>query len=84
MYQTMSSMSKFRISSVHLMTQNFDKHDLEYVGLMAVFTPVQQGGAVHRLTEALKEREAAATELSLLIEELQALRHNLTALRGQR
>lgn len=51
---------------------------------MALFTPVQQGGAVHRLTEALKEREAAATELSLLIQELQALRHNLTALRGQR
>lgn len=43
---------------------------------------VQQGGAVQRLTEALKQKEAAATELSLLIQELQALRHNLTALRG--
>lgn len=42
---------------------------------------VQQGGAVQRLTEALKQKEAAATELSLLIQELQALRHNLTALR---
>ncbi|CAF93362.1 unnamed protein product [Tetraodon nigroviridis] len=45
---------------------------------------VQQGGAVQRLTEALKEKEAAATELSLLIQELQALRRNLTASRGQR
>lgn len=43
---------------------------------------VQQGGAVQQLTEALKQKEAAATELSLLIQELQALRHNLTALRG--
>lgn len=51
---------------------------------MTVFTPVQQGGAVQRLTEALKEKEVAATELSLLIQELQALRRNLTALRGQR
>lgn len=44
--------------------------------------PVQQGGAVQRLTEALRQKEVAATELSLLIQELQALRHNLTALRG--
>lgn len=51
---------------------------------MTALTPVQQGGAVERLTEALKEKEAAATELSLLIQELQALRHNLTALRRQR
>ncbi|TNM86487.1 uncharacterized protein [Takifugu rubripes] len=44
---------------------------------------VQQGGAVQRLTEALREKEAAASELSLLIQELQVLRHNLTALRGR-
>lgn len=48
-----------------------------------IFTLVQQGGAVHRLTEALREKEAAAAELSLLIQELQVLRHNLTALRGR-
>ncbi|KAF3860192.1 hypothetical protein F7725_000447 [Dissostichus mawsoni] len=34
------------------------------------------------LTEAVREKEAAATELSLLIQQLQALRHNLTALGG--
>lgn len=51
--------------------------------IMIVFTPVQQGGAVQRLTEALREKEAAANELSLLIQELQVLRHNLTALRGR-
>lgn len=51
--------------------------------IMIVFTPVQQGGAVQRLTEALREKEAAASELSLLIQELQVLRHNLTALRGR-
>lgn len=50
--------------------------------LLIFYFLVQQGGAVQRLTEALKQKEAAATELSLLIQELQALRHNLTALRG--
>lgn len=50
--------------------------------LHSVSPPVQQGGAVQRLTEVLKEKEVAATELSLLIQELQALRHNLTAMRG--
>ncbi|XP_056241898.1 uncharacterized protein si:dkey-20d21.12 [Seriola aureovittata] len=44
---------------------------------------VQQGGAIRMLTEAVREKEAAATELSLLIQELQALRHNLTATRGR-
>ncbi|XP_034445665.1 uncharacterized protein si:dkey-20d21.12 [Hippoglossus hippoglossus] len=44
---------------------------------------VQQGGAIQMLTEAVKEKEAAASELSLLIQELQALRHNLTARRGE-
>ncbi|XP_058498214.1 uncharacterized protein si:dkey-20d21.12 [Solea solea] len=44
---------------------------------------VQQGGAIQMLTEAVREKEAAATELSLLIQELQALRHNLTSMRGQ-
>lgn len=51
--------------------------------ILIIFTPVQQGGAVQRLTEALREKEAAASELSLLIQELQVLRHNLTALRGR-
>lgn len=41
---------------------------------------VQQGGAIQMLTEAVREKEAAATELTLLIQELQALRHNLTAM----
>lgn len=50
--------------------------------ILLVSPPVQQGGAVRMLTEALREREAAATELSLLIQELQTLRHNLTAIRG--
>lgn len=49
---------------------------------VSVSPPVQQSSVVQRLTEALKEKEVAATELSLLIQELQALRHNLTALRG--
>lgn len=49
---------------------------------VSVPPPVQQGGAVRMLTEAVREKEAAATELSLLIQELQALRHNLTAMRG--
>lgn len=44
--------------------------------------PVQQGSAIRMLTEAVREKEAAATELSLLIQELQMLRHNLTAARG--
>ncbi|AWP09388.1 Hypothetical protein SMAX5B_002694 [Scophthalmus maximus] len=43
---------------------------------------VQQGGAIQILTEAVREKEAAATELSILIQELQTLRHNLTAMRG--
>ncbi|CAB1449245.1 unnamed protein product [Pleuronectes platessa] len=42
-----------------------------------------RGGAIQMLTEAVKEKEAAATELSLLIQELQSLRHNLTARRGE-
>nr|XP_046253643.1 uncharacterized protein si:dkey-20d21.12 [Scatophagus argus]XP_046253644.1 uncharacterized protein si:dkey-20d21.12 [Scatophagus argus]XP_046253645.1 uncharacterized protein si:dkey-20d21.12 [Scatophagus argus]XP_046253646.1 uncharacterized protein si:dkey-20d21.12 [Scatophagus argus] len=50
--------------------------------LLIFYFLVQQGGTVRMLTEALREKEAAATELSLLIQELQALRHNLTAMRG--
>ncbi|XP_040903914.1 uncharacterized protein si:dkey-20d21.12 [Toxotes jaculatrix] len=49
--------------------------------LLIFYFLVQQGGAIQMLTEAVKEKEAAATELSLLIQELQALRRNLTALR---
>ncbi|KAM9830342.1 uncharacterized protein si:dkey-20d21.12 [Syngnathus typhle] len=44
---------------------------------------VQQGNAVQRLTEALKEKEAAATQLSVLIQQLQVLTLNLTATRGR-
>ncbi|XP_068454275.1 uncharacterized protein si:dkey-20d21.12 [Clinocottus analis] len=50
--------------------------------LLIFYFLVQQGGAVRTLTEAVKEKEAAATQLSLLIQELQALRHNLTAMRA--
>ncbi|KAM7412285.1 hypothetical protein PAMA_021980 [Pampus argenteus] len=50
--------------------------------LLIFYFLVQQGGALRMLTEAVREKEAAATELSLLIQELQALRRNLTATRG--
>ncbi|XP_068589109.1 uncharacterized protein si:dkey-20d21.12 [Cebidichthys violaceus] len=50
--------------------------------LLIFYFLVQQGGAVRTLTEAVKEKEASATQLSLLIQELQALRHSLTAMRG--
>ncbi|KAM9506674.1 uncharacterized protein ACWYII_048380 isoform 2-T3 [Salvelinus alpinus] len=43
---------------------------------------VQQGSALRSLTEAVRERQAAALEVSQLIQELQALRHNLTAITG--
>ncbi|XP_077438880.1 uncharacterized protein LOC144061865 [Vanacampus margaritifer] len=43
----------------------------------------QQGSALRRLTETLKEKEAAATQLSALIQQLQALTLNLTATRGR-
>lgn len=49
---------------------------------VSVLFPVQQGGALQRLTEAVRQKEAAATQLSQLIQELQALRHNLTVTRG--
>lgn len=51
--------------------------------LLIFYFLVQQGGSIRMLTEAVKEKEAAATELSLLIQELQALRMNLTASRGR-
>lgn len=50
--------------------------------LLIFYFLVQQGGALRMLTDAVREKEAAATELSLLIQELQTLRHNLTAMRG--
>ncbi|XP_068196977.1 uncharacterized protein si:dkey-20d21.12 isoform X2 [Antennarius striatus] len=49
--------------------------------LLIFYFLVQQGGTVQMLTDALREKEAAATQLSELIQELQALRHNLTAIR---
>ncbi|XP_068603707.1 uncharacterized protein si:dkey-20d21.12 [Brachionichthys hirsutus] len=50
--------------------------------LLIFYFLVQQGGTVQMLTEALREKEAAATQLAQLVLELQALRHNLTAIRG--
>ncbi|KAL1021383.1 hypothetical protein UPYG_G00012600 [Umbra pygmaea] len=43
---------------------------------------VQQSSALWSLTEAVKERTAAIVEFSQLIQELKALRRNLTALTG--
>uniref|UniRef100_UPI0037E85CD9 uncharacterized protein n=1 Tax=Semicossyphus pulcher TaxID=241346 RepID=UPI0037E85CD9 len=51
--------------------------------LLIFYFLVQQGGAVQMLTEAVREKETAAKELSLLIQELQALRNNFTAVRGE-
>ncbi|XP_047467693.1 uncharacterized protein si:dkey-20d21.12 [Mugil cephalus] len=51
--------------------------------LLIFYFLVQQGGAIRMLTEAVREKEAAATELTLLLQELQALRLNLTAMRAQ-
>lgn len=48
--------------------------------LLIFYFLVQQGGAIQMLTEAVREKEATAKELSQLIQELQALRHNLTAM----
>ncbi|XP_072304641.1 uncharacterized protein [Eucyclogobius newberryi] len=48
--------------------------------LLIFYFLVQQGGAIHTLTEAVREKKVAAAELTLLIQELQTLRHNLTAL----
>lgn len=42
---------------------------------------VQQGSAIRMLTEAVREKEAAANELALLIQELQELRRNMTVVR---
>ncbi|KAM3618069.1 uncharacterized protein V6R79_014803 [Siganus canaliculatus] len=50
--------------------------------LLIFYFLVQQGGAVRMLTEAMREKEVAAKELSLLIQELQTLRQNLTLMRG--
>ncbi|XP_061621983.1 uncharacterized protein si:dkey-20d21.12 isoform X2 [Phyllopteryx taeniolatus] len=44
---------------------------------------VQQGGALRRLTEASRDKEAAAARLSALIRRLQTLAFNLTAARGR-
>ncbi|KAF6733069.1 hypothetical protein FQA47_024777 [Oryzias melastigma] len=50
--------------------------------LLIFYFLVQQGGAIRMLTEAVRDKEAASAELSLLLQELQALRLNLTARRG--
>ncbi|XP_035991176.1 uncharacterized protein si:dkey-20d21.12 [Fundulus heteroclitus] len=49
--------------------------------LLIFYFLVQQGSAIRMLTEAMKEKEAAARELTLLIQELQELRRNMTAMR---
>ncbi|CAL8319010.1 unnamed protein product [Merluccius merluccius] len=49
--------------------------------VFSVYFLVQQGGAIRTLTEAVREKQDVAMEISRLIQELQALRHNLTALR---
>ncbi|XP_035805077.1 uncharacterized protein si:dkey-20d21.12 [Amphiprion ocellaris] len=51
--------------------------------LLIFYFIVHQGGLIWTLTEAVKEKEAAASELSLLIQELQTLRLNLTSSRGR-
>ncbi|XP_056131158.1 uncharacterized protein si:dkey-20d21.12 [Lampris incognitus] len=44
---------------------------------------VQQGGALQMLTEAVREKQVVSTEISQLMQELLAIRHNLTVLRGE-
>ncbi|KAM8830807.1 uncharacterized protein ACB058_018955 [Synchiropus picturatus] len=48
--------------------------------LLIFYFLVQQGGALRMLTEAVAEKKAAASQLAKLIQELQALRRNLTHL----
>ncbi|CAL9702811.1 unnamed protein product [Knipowitschia caucasica] len=50
--------------------------------LLIFYFLVQQGGAIRMLTEAVREKKTAVTELTLLIQELHNLKHNLTALNG--
>ncbi|XP_043974184.1 uncharacterized protein si:dkey-20d21.12 [Gambusia affinis] len=49
--------------------------------VLLIFVLVQQGAAIRMLTEAVREKEAAANKLELLIQELQELRRNMTAVR---
>lgn len=46
--------------------------------LLIFYFLVQQGGALRMLSEAVREKEVATSQLSKLIQELQALRRNLT------
>lgn len=48
--------------------------------LLIFYFLVQQGRAIQMLTEAVREKKTAATELTLLMQELKNLRYNLTAL----
>ncbi|KAJ8394836.1 hypothetical protein AAFF_G00041910 [Aldrovandia affinis] len=54
--------------------------------LMALFVIflflVQQGGALRMLSQMAEDRQAASLEISQLIQELQELRRNLTAIKG--
>ncbi|XP_067096393.1 uncharacterized protein si:dkey-20d21.12 [Osmerus mordax] len=45
---------------------------------------VEQGASLRMLTEAVRERQDVAMEISQFIQELQALRHNLTAMTTMR
>ncbi|XP_072536950.1 uncharacterized protein [Salminus brasiliensis] len=48
--------------------------------LILIFTfLVQQSSALHRLSEEVRQRQETAEEISLLIQELQALHRNLTS-----
>ncbi|MED6291377.1 hypothetical protein CHARACLAT_022964 [Characodon lateralis] len=49
--------------------------------LLIFYFLVQQGSAIRMLTEAVREKEASANKLMLLIQELQELRRNMTAMR---
>nr|XP_057939255.1 uncharacterized protein si:dkey-20d21.12 [Doryrhamphus excisus]XP_057939256.1 uncharacterized protein si:dkey-20d21.12 [Doryrhamphus excisus] len=51
--------------------------------LLIFYFLVQQGSALWRLTEAVREKEASAAELTLLIQQLQELTLNLTVTRGR-
>nr|XP_046199397.1 uncharacterized protein si:dkey-20d21.12 [Oncorhynchus gorbuscha]XP_046199398.1 uncharacterized protein si:dkey-20d21.12 [Oncorhynchus gorbuscha] len=50
--------------------------------LLIFYFLVQQGSTLRSLTKAVRERQAAALEISQLIQELQALCHNLSAITG--
>ncbi|XP_036388344.1 uncharacterized protein si:dkey-20d21.12 [Megalops cyprinoides] len=52
--------------------------------LLIIYFLVQQGSALHLLSQVVRDKEAANLEISLLIQELQDLRKNLTIIRGSK